>query len=74
MDINRMLHFVEKLQQNEKVTEGVPQIRIKINDVTKTLSAKEVITMYSNFSNEKRYYNAEAHPTKLWPYGTTSYR
>ena len=64
---------VEKLHQKENAIERVPQIRMRINNVTKTLSVKEVVTMYSNFSNEKRYYNAEAHPTKLWPYGTTSY-
>ena len=71
MDINKMLHFVEKLKQNEKAFEGIPQVRIQINAVTKTLSPKEVVKMYTNFSNEKRYYRGEG--TKLWPYGTTSY-
>ena len=73
MDMERMLEFVEKIQQNEKVKESVPQVRIQINGLTKTLSPKEVMKMYSNYSNEKRYYNADAHSTKLWPYGTTAY-
>ena len=71
MDINKMLHFVEKLQQNEKAFEGIPQVRIQINAVTKTLSPKEVVKMYTNFSNKKRYYMGEG--TNFWPYGTTSY-
>ena len=67
MDMERMLEFVEKIQQNEKVKESVPQVRIQINGLTKTLSPKEVMKMYSNYSNEKRYYNADVHWTKLWP-------
>ena len=31
------------------------------------------MTTYSNYSNEKRYIKVDAHPTKMWPYGTTSY-
>ena len=73
MDMERMLEFVEKIQQNEKVKESVPQVRIQINGLTKTLSPKEVMKMYSNYSNEKRYCKADAHSTKLWPYGATAY-
>jgi hypothetical protein len=73
MDTQRMLTFVEKMQEDKKVKQLVPQRRLIINGVSKTISAEEVQKMYSNFSNEKRYYNAQAHPTRLWAYGTTSY-
>ena len=68
-----MLEFVEMLQQQQQVQQAVPQVRIIINKETKRLTAKKVQSMYSNYSNQKRYYNPDAHPTKLWAYGTTSY-
>ena len=68
-----MLKFVEKVQQNEPVSEIVPQYRLSINKITKQLSATEVKSIYSNHSNDKRYYNSSAHPSKLWAYGTTRY-
>ena len=73
MDTNRMLQFVQMLQQHEQVQQAIPQMRIIIDKETKRLSAREIQSMYSNYSNQKRYYNSEAHPTKLWAYGTTSY-
>ena len=73
MDTNKMLQFVQMLQLGKKVGQRVPQMRIQIDNVTKRLCAKEVQSLYTNFSNEKRYYNPKAHPTKLWAYGTTSY-
>ena len=73
MNTQRLLSFVEKVQQDEKVQEEVPQIKLVINGLSKRLSSKEIHKMYRNYSNEKRFYNSQAHPTKLWPYGTTSY-
>ena len=73
MDTQRLLSFVEQVQQNQKVQELVPQIRLVINGVSKRINAKKIHSMYSNYSNEKRYYNADGSPTKLWAYGTTSY-
>ena len=52
MGIDKMLEFVLKLQQNKKLQETVPQVRIQINGLNKTLSLKEVMKMYSNYSNE----------------------
>ena len=72
VDTERMLSFVEKIQQDEKVQELVPQIRLIINGVTKRLCATEIHSTYSNYSNEKRFYNRSLHPTKLFPYGVTS--
>ena len=72
MDTQRMLSFVEKVQQNEKVQEKIPQMRIIINGVTKRLTSTQIHSMYSNYSNQKRFYNREFHPTKLWAYGVTS--
>ena len=74
MDTNQMLEFVEKMQRNEKVEKAIPQLRLKINNSTKTISAEEIQSLYSNFSNDKRYYKASTNSTKLWPYGTTGYR
>ena len=73
MDTQRMLAFVQALQQNKKIQTTVPQMRLIINSETKRISAKEIQSLYTNFSNQKRFYNSEAHPTKMWPYGTTSY-
>ena len=73
MDTQRLLSFVEQVQQNQKVQELIPQIRLVINGVSKRINAKKIHSMYSNYSNEKRYYNADGSPTKLWAYGTTSY-
>ena len=74
MDTNQLLEFVEKMQRNEKVEKAIPQLRLKINNSTKTISAEEIQSLYSNFSNDKRYYKASTNSTKLWPYGTTSYQ
>ena len=74
MDTNKMLEFVQKIQENECVEESVPQFRMKINNVSKIISATEVRKLYSNLSNEKCYYSAAANSSKLWAYGTTSYQ
>ena len=73
MDTSRMLEFIEALQQNKKVQTTVPQLRLIINSETKRISAGEIQSLYTNFSNEKRYYNSQASATKLWAYGTTRY-
>ena len=74
LDTDRLLEFVHKIQENKKVQESLPQSRLQINGVTKTISATEVKKLYSNFSNQKRYFCRKAHESKLWAYGTTSYQ
>ena len=74
INTNQMLEFVEKMQENKKVQKAIPQFRLRINNVSKTISAAEVESLYSNFSNEKRYYSPATNSTKLWAYGTTSYQ
>ena len=73
MDTNRMLQFVQMLQQHEQVQQTIPQIRIMIDKETKRLLAREIQSMFSNYLNQKQYYNSDAYLTKLWAYGTTSY-
>ena len=50
MNLEKMLHFVQCLQKNQKVHEGIPQIRIEINGLDKTLSLKEAIFSMKNVS------------------------
>ena len=73
IDTNQMLDFVGKMQEDQKVEKAIPQQRLRINNVSKTICATEVKSLYSNFSNEKRYLAKKTNSTKLWPYGTTSY-
>ena len=73
MDTNKMLEFVQIIQQTKKIQEAIPQMRIQINKESKRLTAREIQSTYTNFSNDKRFYNRDFHQTKLWPYGTTSY-
>ena len=73
MDTQLMLNFVQHLQQ-EKVAEAlIPQYRIKINGSSKKLQSREVASLYSNQSNQKRYFQPKIHPSRMWPYGCTSY-
>ena len=73
INTDAMLEFVRNTQEDKRVDKEVPQYRIWINSVSKTLSANEVKSLYCNFSNEKRYYAKGSNSTKLWPYGTTRY-
>ena len=75
MDTKRLLEFVQKIQENQRVEQTVPQYRLRINGISKKITATEVKKLYSNFSNEKRYFSsASMNSTKLWAYGTTSYQ
>ena len=73
MDTERMLEFIEAVQDGDTMEIKVPQQRLVINGVSKRISAKEVATLYSNHASDKRYYNPQAHKSKMWPYGVTSY-
>ena len=73
LNIDLILQFVHKLQQKEKMSVEVPQFRLLINGVSKTLNAQEVKRIYTNFSNHKRFLEPEVSATQLWPYGVTSY-
>ena len=55
IDTNQMLDFVEKIQENKRIEKSIPQFRLRINNAIKIISATEVFSLYSNFSNEKRY-------------------
>ena len=68
-----MLRFIEKIQQGEPASEPVQQYRLSINKVTKKLTATQMQSIYTSYSNDKRYYLRSAHESKLWPYGTTQY-
>ena len=75
MDTKRLMEFVQKIQENQRVEQTVPQYRLRINGISKKITATEVKKLYSNFSNEKRYFSsASMNSTKLWAYGTTSYQ
>ena len=56
IDTNQMLDFVGKMQEDQKVEKAIPQQRLKINNVSKTICATEVKSLYSNFSNEKSFW------------------
>ena len=71
MDIDLMLDFVQKLQQGEKASKLVPQSRLAIDKVSRQIRAEDFQTVYSNFSNKKRFLNLEASTIRLWPYGVT---
>ena len=73
MNIDLILQFVENLQNGKLSSANVPQFRIVIDGVTKQLSARETESIYKNNSNEKRFLDVKASPTKLWPYGVTQY-
>ena len=74
IDTNQMLDFVEKIQENKRIEKSIPQFRLRINNATKIISATKVFSLYSNVSNDRRYYAPSLkNSTRLWPYGTTSY-
>ena len=73
MNVHLMRDFVRNIQEQNNVTTKVKQFRIRINGVTKKLSAKDVEAVYSNFSNHKRFYHRQASPNRLWPFGVTEY-
>ena len=73
LNMDLMLRFVEQVQKGEPIAETIPQFRLTIDKVTKQLTAKEVQSIYTSYSNDKRYYLRSAHESKLWAYGTTSY-
>ena len=73
MNIDLMLEFVQQFQQGKSESKVVPQPRLVIDKVSKQIRAKEVQTMYTNFSNIKRFYEPQASPTQLWPYGVTTF-
>ena len=65
---------VQAIQENKHIEKSVKQFRMRINNASKTITATEVKSLYTNFSNSKRYYKSSTKSTKLWPYGTTSYQ
>ena len=74
INTNQMLEFVQAIQENKHIEKSVKQFRMRINNASKTITATEVKSLYTNFSNSKRYYKSSTKSTKLWPYGTTSYQ
>ena len=73
INLDLMRNFVHNIQEQKNVTTRVPQFRIRINGVSKKLSAKDVQAVYSNFSNHKRFYHRQASLSRLWPFGVTEY-
>ena len=74
INTNQMLEFVQAIQEDKRIEKSVPQFKMRINNVSKTITATEVKSLYTNFSNSKRYVKPSTKSTKLWPYGTTNYQ
>ena len=74
INTNQMLEFVQAIQEDKRIEKSVPQFRMRINNVSKTITATEVKSLYTNFSNSKRYVKPSTKSTKLWPYGTANYQ
>ena len=73
INIGVMLEMIHSLQNGKLAKKRLSQFRISINGVTRQLTAKMVTSLYTNFSNTKRYFAPEISQTIMYPFGTTSY-
>ena len=73
MNLGVMLDMIRSLQDGKLAKKRLSQFRISIDGVTRQLSAKTVTSLYTNFSNTKRYFAPKISKTIMYPYGTTSY-
>ena len=73
LNVRLMRKYVYYLQQGKPISTDIPQIRLKIDVVTKQITAREYKAAHTNYSNHKRFYEPSASKNRLWPFGVTHY-
>ena len=73
LNTEMLAQFIDALKEGETMALKIPQMSIRVNNKKKTLHSKELLKLYSNVANSKRYYKPAVHPSKTWAYGTVQY-
>ena len=74
MDSNAMAAMIQALQKGQLASKAIPQFTLKIQNKKKTITSETVAKVYFNIANTKKFPNFQLHPSKLFAYGTTTYK
>ena len=73
MNPDIMDKFIEALRAEEDMSKSIPQFNLKINQTTLEITSEMQHKRYSNYSNEKRWFDPKIDKNRLFAYGVTRY-
>ena len=74
MNADAMSAMIRALRQGKLESKAIPQFVLKIDQVTRIITAQDVVKISGNMANDKRFYRPGQDPNKLYAYGVTNYK